>query len=107
MTAKRSNGVQATPDKTPVLFALMPNPAAQSFLVSQKLALESARFWARRMHAIVDQMETLAACASPDDVAKAQSRFLDQMREDYTAESKAIGALLAIPTHDAGERPES
>ncbi len=107
MTAKRSNGVQATPDKTPVMYALMPNPAAQSFLASQKLAFEAARFWARRMHAIADQMETLASCASPDEFAKAQSRFIDQMRDDYASESKTIGALLSVPHSDDDERPQA
>lgn len=107
MTAQRSNGVKATPDKTPVMYALMPNPAAQSFLASQQLALEAARFWARRMHAIADQMETLSRCASPDDFAKAQSQFLDQLREDYAAESKTLGALLNAPHADGSERPNA
>ena len=77
------------------MVAMRQGPAANSFLVSQRFALEAARFWARRMRAYADQMETLAGCTSPDDVANAQTRFIERMRDDYAAESQAIGALLS------------
>lgn len=76
-------------------------PTAQSFLVSQRFALEAARFWARRMRAYADQMETLAGCATPSDLATAQTRFLERLREDYAAESEALSALLASETKPA------
>ncbi|MCL4715206.1 MAG: hypothetical protein KJZ75_09875 [Hyphomonadaceae bacterium] len=103
MTAKRSSGAQAAPDKTPFLFAVMPNPAMQSFVASQRVALEAARFWARRMHAYADQMETLACCTNPDDFAKAQTHFFDRMREDYAAETKAMSTILAAPRPEQDE----
>lgn len=96
MTTKRSNGAQEAPETMPSFAALMmQTPNANSFLVSQRIALEAARFWARRMRAYADQMEVIAGCASPDDFASAQTRFLERMRDDYAAESKAIGAMLA------------
>lgn len=72
----------------------MQMPVATSFVMSQRLALESAKFWARRMRAYADQMEMLANCASADDFAGAQTRFFDRMRDDYRAESEALNALL-------------
>ncbi len=40
-------------------------------------------------------METLARCATPADLAAAQTRFLERMRDDYAEESEAVGALLS------------
>ena len=57
------------------------------------------------MRAYADQMEDLAACSTADDVAGAQTRFLERMRDDYTAESQAIGALLT-PEPKATRRRE-
>jgi hypothetical protein len=94
MTSKRSNGAQEASDSVSALVAMMQGPAAGSFVVSQRFALEAAKFWARRMRAYADQMETLASCSTPDDFAGAQTRFLERMRDDYAAESQAIGALL-------------
>jgi hypothetical protein len=94
MTAKRSNGAHAASETIFPFAALMQMPTANSFVVSQRIALEAARFWARRMRAYADQMETIAGCASPDDLAGAQTRFLERMRDDYAAESEAIGAML-------------
>jgi hypothetical protein len=111
MPAKRRNGVPATPDTVSSLVALLQGPAANSFVVSQRLALEAARFWARRMHAYADQMETLAGCTTPDEMAAAQTRFIERMRDDYAAESKALGDLVAPPTRRArrgnGEHAEA
>lgn len=97
MTSKRRDGAAEASDTVTSLVSMLQGPAASSFVVSQRLALEAARFWARRMHAYADQMETLAACASADDVAAAQTRFIERMRDDYVAESEALGALLTQP----------
>lgn len=106
MTAKQRNGAASAPDTTPFMFAIMPNPALQTFAASQRVALEAARFWARRMHSYAEQMETLCECAGPDDVARAQSMFLERMREDYAEESKALRAILALPSaNGADEAP--
>jgi len=102
MTSKRNNGAQAAPDTVLGMFTALQAPAANSFLMTQRIALESAKFWARRMRAYADQMETLANCSSPDDLASAQTRFLDRMREDYAAESKAISTLLKPQRSDDG-----
>ncbi len=53
MTAKRSNGASKAPESLFPFTAMM--PAASSFLASQRIALEAARFWARRMRAYADQ----------------------------------------------------
>lgn len=100
MTRKRTNGADPASDAMSTMINAMQAPAA--FAVSQRLALESARFWARRMHAYANQMEALAACTSVDQLADAQSRFIDRMREDYAAETKTLSAILAAP----GAEPE-
>lgn len=97
MTAKR-NGARQTPD------LLTPLNTA-SFAASQRIALEAARFWARRMHAYADQMETLCKCASTDDLVKAQRGFIDRMQQDYAEESAAFTQLLSAPKL-TDERPE-
>jgi hypothetical protein len=107
MTSKRSNGANEAPDSVSALVAMMQGPTASSFAMSQRIALEAARFWARRMRAYADQMETLAACTSPDDFAGAQTRFLERMRDDYAAESQAIGALLTPERRARRTAPES
>ena len=111
MPAKRRNGAPEASDTVSSLVAMMQSPAANSFAVSQRLALEAARFWARRMHAYADQVETLAKCTTPDEMAAAQTRFIERMRDDYAAESKALGALVAPPARRArrgnGEHAEA
>lgn len=102
MPAKRSNGPRSNPTVSPMV-AMMQGPAADSFLLSQRMALEAARFWARRLHAYADQMETLAHCSTADELAVAQTRFLERMRDDYAEESRAIGALITPPAR-AGKR---
>ena len=94
MTARRKNGAQEAPDAVSSMVAMMQGPTANTFLVSQRFALEAARFWARRMHAYADQMEQLAGCRSPDELAGVQSRFLERLRDDYAAETQAFTALL-------------
>lgn len=95
MTRKRTNGAEPASEAINTIFAALQAPGANPFALSQRIALESARFWARRMHAYADQMEALAACTNVDEIAGAQTRFIDQMREDYAAETKALSALLA------------
>jgi hypothetical protein len=94
MPTKNSNGAREASDAVSTMLSALQAPTANSLLMSQRIALESAKFWARRMHAYADQMETLSTCSSPDDFAGAQTRFLERMRDDYAAESEAIGALL-------------
>lgn len=94
MTSRRSTDAREASSAVSSFAAMLQEPATNSFLMSQRMALEAARFWARRMHAYADQMETLAGCRSPDELASAQTRFLERLRDDYTAESEAIGALL-------------
>lgn len=104
MPAKRSNGPRTNPGTTSSIATMMQGPAANSFLFSQRMALEAARFWARRLHAYADQMETLACCSTPDDVAAAQTKFLERMRDDYAQESEAIGALITPPARSSKRR---
>lgn len=97
MSAKRAaKGGDAV--ETLAVFAQM--PAANGFLLSQKLALEAARFWARRMRAYADQMEEFARCTSVEDFAGAQQRFVERMRRDYAAETDVFASLLG----DAAEQ---
>lgn len=70
-------------------------PAANGFAFSQKLALEATRFWARRMRAYADQMETLTKCADPTQVIEAQRSFIEKMQEDYAKESSHFTELLS------------
>ena len=73
MANRRSNGGNGSPESVSSLVEIMQAPAANTFLVSQRFALEAAKFWARRMRAYADQMEDLASCRSPDDIAGAHS----------------------------------
>lgn len=104
MTTKRRDGAAEASDTVTSLVAMLQGPAANSLVVSQRFAIEAARFWARRMHAYADQMEALVACASADDVAAAQTRFIERMREDYVAESETLGALLTPPPQTRARR---
>lgn len=104
MTSKRSSGANGAPEAVSSLVDIMHTPAANTFLVSQKFAFEAAKFWARRMRAYADQMEELANCRSADDLAGAQTRFIDRMRDDYAAESEAFGQLLSAAAPPAAER---
>ena len=94
MANRRSNGGNGSPESVSSLVEIIQAPAANTFLVSQRFALEAAKFWARRMRAYADQMEDLANCRSADDIAGAQTRFIERMREDYATESEALGNLL-------------
>ena len=91
MAVKRNGAHRAdTIDSFTSIAAFAPSSAASSFLMTQRMALEAARFWARRMHAYADQMEALAACSSPDQFIGAQTRFVERLQDDYAAESAAF-----------------
>lgn len=98
MTSRRKNQADGTSASLSALADMMQTPAANSLLASQRLALEAAKFWARRMRAYADQMETLASCSSTDEFARAQTKFIERMREDYAAESEAMSELLSPAT---------
>lgn len=68
---------------------------APGFLLSQKLALEAARFSAQRMRAYADQLEALARCQNPGDLIEAQQKFLARLQEDYAGEAEAMQQLIA------------
>lgn len=104
MTSKRSNGGNGSPEAVSSFVDIMQTPAANTFLVSQRFAFEAAKFWARRMRAYADQMEVLAGCRSADDVAGAQTLFLERMREDYAVESETFGQLLSSAVPPNSER---
>jgi hypothetical protein len=98
MTSRRSADAQEASKSISSFTDLIQTPTANSLMMSQRLALEATRFWARRMRAYADQMEQLVSVRSPEDVANLQTRFLDRMREDYAAESEAISSLLTPET---------
>lgn len=107
MAARRSNGSHRKSDTDVASIASMfSGPAANSLLISQRMALEAARFWARRLHAYADQMETLAQCSTPGDFAAAQTKFLERMRDDYREESEAVGELILQPIREDGGAAE-
>lgn len=85
------------------LFSMMQSPASGGFFLGQKLALEGARFWARRMRAYADQMERLARCTSPDQVAEANSQFIERMQSDYAEERAAVSEIVVLPKFERGE----
>ncbi len=103
MTSRRRTEAQESSSTISSFTDLIQAPTANSLLMSQRIALEATKFWARRMRAYADQMETLARCSSPDDLAGAQTRFLERMRDDYAAETEAITALLT-PEQPAARR---
>lgn len=98
MPDKRNNdngAAQQAPETVTSFMRAMQAPAANSFVMSQRLALEAARFWARRMRAYADQMEALACCSTPEEFAETQKRFVDRWRDDYAAESEELSKLLS------------
>ncbi|MBL8549226.1 MAG: phasin family protein [Hyphomonadaceae bacterium] len=77
------------------LSSFLQSPATNGFLVSQKLAAEATRFWARRMRAYADQMETLTKCADAGQMLEAQRSFIERMQEDYAKESSQFSELIS------------
>ncbi len=65
------------------------------FQLSQKLALEAARFSAQRLRAYADQMEKLARCSNPADLVALQTAYFTRLQEEYAAETDAVQRLLA------------
>lgn len=98
-------GAQSATESMSSVVAMMQAPAASSFAVSQKFALEATRFWARRMRAYADQMELLARCMSPDQVVEAQKQFIERLQDDYKEESQAFTQLLKPSNGE--ERPNA
>lgn len=94
MTAKRSNGANGAPETISSVVSMLQGPAASGLLVSQRLAFEAARFWARRMRAYADQFELLATCTDPQQFAKANAHFLEQLQQDYVSESAVVTEML-------------
>jgi hypothetical protein len=103
MTSRRKTESNEATTSLSIFTDILQTPTANSFLASQRFALEAAKFWARRMRAYADQMEEFANCRSPDEIASAQTHFLERMREDYAAESEAFGQLLSSVTPTNGE----
>ena len=91
---KHANGDAKGAPEINRLVSVLQAPTAHSFLMSQRFALEAARFWARRLHAYADQMETLAHCSNVDDFTNAQSRFVERLQKDYAEESAAFTDIL-------------
>lgn len=103
MNAMR-NGAHTNPSEAvSSVVALMQAPAANSFIVSQKLALEATRFWARRMRAYLDQVELLAGCSSANQLVAAQAQFVERLQEDYVAESTALTEIWCQPNGESSE----
>src|SRR5262245_41680777 len=69
--------------------------------VSQRIALEAAKFSARRMRAYADQMEALVDCGTPAAFIAAQTRFFEQMQQDYAAERETVAALMSDTAREA------
>jgi hypothetical protein len=106
MTTKR-NGAQGASEPISAASALLAAPAAASLLASQKLALEAARFWAKRMRAYADQLDVLAGCRDPMQLASAQARFVQRMQEDYAEERRAVAELVTPRTEEEARGSEA
>ncbi|MDX2276732.1 MAG: phasin family protein [Hyphomonadaceae bacterium] len=91
MAAKKVNGSSEGVAET---LSFLQSPAANGFLLSQKLALEATRFWARRTQAYAEQAQALVACREPAEFVNAQTRFFERMREDYASETLAVADML-------------
>jgi hypothetical protein len=100
--SEHKNGVNGVdhPSAAEVVAALH-KPALKSFAISQKLALETTKFWTKRMHAYADQMAMLVQCTRPDQLMVAQAQFIERMQEDYVAEREALSSILLPAESDA------
>ena len=106
MPAKRSNGAHSADYDLSAAASLFPATAMNGFALSQRVALEAARFWARRMRAYADQMETLASCATPNQFVTAQTSFLEKLKDDYAAESEALSEIWKVGAERQAESLE-
>ncbi|MET0182501.1 MAG: phasin family protein [Caulobacterales bacterium] len=95
MPIKETNGAPTVTDFATLIFA------TPGFHVSQKLALEAARFSAQRMRAFADQVETLASCKNPGDLMSAQTKYIKQLSQDLVAESQTMRDIIATPASAA------
>jgi hypothetical protein len=66
----------------------------QTFAAGPQMMMEGARFWARRLHAYADWMETVAQCTTPTQLVEAQSRFFARTQEDYATETATVAQIL-------------
>ncbi len=94
-----TNGNGAMADAGELLAALGA-PTLNAVAVSQKLALETTKFWTRRLHAYADQMAILVQCTRPDQLVVAQAQFIERMQEDYVAEREAMAGIFAASVED-------
>ena len=113
--SSKSNGAESAFNTMSSMMNMMPAPAVSGFAVSQKIALETAKFWARRMRAYADQVEALARCGSPNQLVAAQQQFLQRMQEDIAEETSAFSEIWrqngnevakTVERAERGERPE-
>ena len=110
VTSENGNGAPALDGATErfaAMVSMMQMPAANGFLVSQRIALEATRFWARRMRAYADQMEQLASCSEPNQLVQAQAHFIERLQEDYATEGAALTRLLSEPKSDDEQHTEA
>lgn len=96
MTTKRG-GANGASNAVSDVASFLQSPAANGFAVSQKIALEGARLWAKRMRAYADHFEALANCQDANQMLAAQANFVERMQQDYVAEGEAIRELIAMP----------
>lgn len=105
MTTKRA-GANGAANTVAAVTSFLQSPAANGFAVSQKLALESTRLWAKRMRAYADHFEALANCQDANQMLAAQASFVERMQQDYVAEGEIVRELIAKP--ERGEaRPQA
>src|SRR5688572_33345113 len=97
MSPTRNGAADSAADTMSSVVAMMQTPAANTFAVSQKFALETTRLWPRRMRAYADQVEILSRCSSPEQLVEAQQHFVERLQEDYATERAAFTALLTPP----------
>ena len=93
MSPKASNGAHSAENTMSSMAAMMQAPAVNGFAVSQRLAMEAARFWAQRMRAYADQAELLARCTDANQIIAAQAQFIERMQADFAAETEAVSQI--------------
>lgn len=98
MTNTRSNAKQAPRDQRygngfalPDMSAFQTPPGLE---LGKRLGGEVARFWAKRLHAYAEHLETLAGCSDPPALIEAQMAFLKKAQGDYAAEGEVIKRLV-------------
>lgn len=102
----KTNGNGSGHESLELMANFLQSPAANGFVVSQKLALEATRFWARRMRAYADQMEALTKCADAGQLMEAQRHFIERMQEDYAKESSHFAEVLSAAKDEMTAKPQ-